>query len=585
MTGIECVECGRGHTGTCSSGRLAVALSVLVRALGESCLPSFVARGRSNPSVAAQHHEQPPQAPSRRLPSQLRPSQRQHTPISHAVCRLASVPSSLSNNLGADSQSLRPLLSSRRLKRARAFLRPRAGTSPRPTRPTPPARPSSWTPYFRATPLHSIPYSHLLVRHYYYVCTPSPAFTMTAANLQLSSPPPSRPRDPTADDLIPRLQALTTSAYTVQEPKPSSQDAIQHTSSPHQQPDSSCPTGQSTTETPPPIDPVESHTESLTHSPPTTTTMGKTAGSFSTDTRRPSTPRAQTDPSPAFDMLPTHHPRPRNRSPYSRAHYRSHSGSSSLSAPPMTRAHSLPAVINPAGHLALSPSPVPARPSSPLRSPKRTRSPRSQPSLYDDSYAHSGAPSVCDISEDAELELTPTPGGSQPSPLSSLYSSTGSLSRRRRPASPLHQVSLGLPTSAPAVRTPTSGSSSPLLAAAKFNEPFPGMNQQYPSSHASSSIPSTPTSMRSRSPSISSLETIPDTPDAEAEAIEADRIARLKAAAEHEKEGESPRRSSLDVPGGSGRALGFGKRDSRKRWSVCGAERRGDLDLETIWED
>ena len=26
-------------------------------------------------------------------------------------------------------------------------------------------------------------------------------------------------------------------------------------------------------------------------------------------------------------------------------------------------------------------------------------------------------------------------------------------------------------------------------------------------------------------------------------------------------------------------------RDKRKRWSVCGAERRGDLDLETIWED
>ena len=91
--------------------------------------------------------------------------------------------------------------------------------------------------------------------------------------------------------------------------------------------------------------------------------------------------------------------------------------------------------------------------------------------------------------------------------------------------------------------------------------------------------------MRSRSPSISSLETIPDTPDAEAEAIEADRIARLRAAEENEKAGdESGRRSSLDVPG-ERRTLGFGKRDSRKRWSVCGAERRGDLDLETIWED
>ena len=92
--------------------------------------------------------------------------------------------------------------------------------------------------------------------------------------------------------------------------------------------------------------------------------------------------------------------------------------------------------------------------------------------------------------------------------------------------------------------------------------------------------------MRSRSPSISSLETIPDTPDAEAEAIEADRIAKLKAAADRASEGEEgSRRSSLEVPGSTGRTFGFGKRDSRKRWSVCGAERRQDLDLETIWED
>lgn len=92
--------------------------------------------------------------------------------------------------------------------------------------------------------------------------------------------------------------------------------------------------------------------------------------------------------------------------------------------------------------------------------------------------------------------------------------------------------------------------------------------------------------MRSRSPSISSLETIPDDQDAEAEAIETDRIAKLKAAADRESEGtEGVRRSSLDVPGGSGRTFGFGKRDARKRWSVCGAERRQDLDLETIWED
>ncbi|CAN9120487.1 unnamed protein product [Alternaria alternata] len=230
-------------------------------------------------------------------------------------------------------------------------------------------------------------------------------------------------------------------------------------------------------------------------------------------------------------------------------------------------------------------------PASPLRSPKRTRSPRAleprphtvgAPERYGSGIrpasigSFEGAPSVCDISEDAELELTPRVGTT----VSSLYSSTGSLSRRRRPASPLYQVSVSFgapPTSTPSVSTPTSTASSPLLAPSRFNE-------NYPMSHASSSVPSTPTSMRSRSPSISSLETIEDSPDAEEEAIEADRIRRLKAAADREDGGEA-RRSSLDVPEGRGRSLGFGKRDSRKRWSVCGAERRGDLDLETIWED
>ncbi len=68
-------------------------------------------------------------------------------------------------------------------------------------------------------------------------------------------------------------------------------------------------------------------------------------------------------------------------------------------------------------------------------------------------------------------------------------------------------------------------------------------------------------------------------------------VARLKAAAEREESGEGDgdtegrwRRGSLDVPGrGSGGVMGL--KDKRKRWSVCGAERRGDLDLETIWED
>jgi hypothetical protein len=311
----------------------------------------------------------------------------------------------------------------------------------------------------------------------------------------------------------------------------------------------------------------------------------------SISSRRPTTPRSQTDPS--SDLSAMFRAQPRNRSPYSRSHFRSHSSSATLSAPPMTRAHSLPTVMHTTGQLTLSPSPTPlARSSSPLRSPKRTRSPRAlEPRSLaagpQERYgsgirpaslgAFEGSPSVCDISEDAELELTPRAGLG--AGVSSLYSSAGSLSRRRRPASPLHQVYVPFgapPLSTPTVSTPTSSASSPLLAPARFNE-------HYPSSVASSSVPSTPTSMRSRSPSISSLETIEDSPDAEEEAIEADRIAKLKAAADREDGGEQ-RRSSLDVPE-RGRTFGFGKRDSRKRWSVCGAERRGDLDLETIWED
>jgi hypothetical protein len=84
------------------------------------------------------------------------------------------------------------------------------------------------------------------------------------------------------------------------------------------------------------------------------------------------------------------------------------------------------------------------------------------------------------------------------------------------------------------------------------------------------------------------LDTIEDVPDLESEAIEAERIEKLKLAAERSERGEDEeeggqRRSSLDVPRGFGFSRG-GNRE-RKRWSVCGGERRADLDLETIWED
>lgn len=276
--------------------------------------------------------------------------------------------------------------------------------------------------------------------------------------------------------------------------------------------------------------------------------------------RRPSTPRSVTDPTGGFRLQPQQPLRPRPRSPYSRSHLRSHSSSGTTTAPPMTRAHSLP-TFHPARELhSLSPSP---RPLSPSKSPSRTRSPFSMAS--DDNPHLSAAPSVCDIEEDAELDFTPRaePLGS---PLASL-SHGNTFPRRRRPASPLHQISSSSFGSSSAS---SSMQSSPRLDAVRFNEPFPGV----PASFYSSSVPSTPTSARSRSPSISSLETIPDEADAEEAAIEADRIARLNAPPQNKaEEGRTARTIGV----------GFGGRDKRKRWSVCGAERRGDLDV--IWED
>ena len=68
--------------------------------------------------------------------------------------------------------------------------------------------------------------------------------------------------------------------------------------------------------------------------------------------------------------------------------------------------------------------------------------------------------------------------------------------------------------------------------------------------------------------------------------MEAEQVALLKAAADGD-EGTGRRKGGgvlVGISGGPGYA-GVGRGDKRKRWSVCGAERRGDLDLETIWED
>ena len=59
-------------------------------------------------------------------------------------------------------------------------------------------------------------------------------------------------------------------------------------------------------------------------------------------------------------------------------------------------------------------------------------------------------------------------------------------------------------------------------------------------------------------------------------------MSKLKAAIER----EGSRRGSFEGNRGRGIFKDFGSsQEKRKRWSVCGAERRGDLDLETIWED
>ncbi|KAF2431299.1 hypothetical protein EJ08DRAFT_195849 [Tothia fuscella] len=275
---------------------------------------------------------------------------------------------------------------------------------------------------------------------------------------------------------------------------------------------------------------------------------------------------------------------PRTRSPYSRSHLRSQSSLSSLnsSAPPMLRTHSSPAFTSP--QFIYPPG---GRSSSPLRSPKRVRSPFR---VSSDESTYNGSSAVSDIEsidEDHELDITPRPSDHRSTSLSmtesapllqAYHSQTFPRTSRRRPASPLHQV-LSVPFGVPPASAPSSAAQSPLLSATKFNESFPGeLTYSRSFSSSISSMPSTPTSARSRSPSISSLETIPDSPDAEEEAIESDKLDRLRRDAEA---GDTLRRSSLEGRGSGGSAA----RDKRKRWSVCGAEKRSDLNLETIWED
>lgn len=304
--------------------------------------------------------------------------------------------------------------------------------------------------------------------------------------------------------------------------------------------------------------------------------------------QRPETPRRCTDPASPASPPPTTHPQPKphNASLYPRGHLRSQSANNVPTAHSMARTRSMPSVPPPS-IFSRSPSTSPVRPSSPFRPPPTSR-PGSRRS-FDEAYPNQqqSVPSFMDIesiAEDSELDLTPKnipPRDLQSSPGPIAFHSNTfprSNSSRRRPTSPLQHSS------------PSS------LHSAKFNEPFPAYPPTFnPAMSATSSNPSTPTSFRSRSPSISSLETIPDSPDAEEAAIESFHIARLKAAvdaaeaAESQAETEKKMRAvGLQVPAARPGASSWGNlsvKDKRKRWSVCGAERRGDFEMETIWED
>ncbi|ERF73893.1 hypothetical protein EPUS_05905 [Endocarpon pusillum Z07020] len=281
-------------------------------------------------------------------------------------------------------------------------------------------------------------------------------------------------------------------------------------------------------------------------------------------------------------------PKPRNRSPMSRGHLRSHSTASTLTLPPMQRAHSSPGVDS-TGRFIIPPATGPHRPASPLghsgrrRSPLRSAMEESYPSgpTWNGLYIEPNIPehAELDISASTNLAHTTTPEGELGH--TSLPSAYNTIPRSRRTSSsPLYHSS-STPNLPKATASPISGGSSPLLNAQRYaNEPYP-LHHAF-SFGSGSSMPSTPTSFRSRSPSISSLETIPDTPDAEEAArVEEEEYLKNRAAAGG---GEGEESDGRDARRKSSLEMRFGGKEKRKRWSVCGAERRGDFSLEVIEE-
>ena len=285
-----------------------------------------------------------------------------------------------------------------------------------------------------------------------------------------------------------------------------------------------------------------------------------------------SSPLKSPEPLPNHGQLFSHHRtplRPRDSSPQRRMRPLSSGGLTG--APPMQRAHSSPGVDTSGRYIP--PYGAPRRPGSPLHSGRR-RSPlrMAMEEPYPGKAVWSGSAIEPNIPENEELDLNSEGDNPQPSPL---YSLSHTFPRsRRRPAQPLHQSQSAPSLHARAVSPSISGrtSPSPSFGPQKYTyEPYP----MY--SLSSSSVPSTPTSLRSRSPSISSLETIEDAPDAEEAAILEEEEAKLRG--DDGEVGEAKRRSSLEVRGSNLRS-----NKERKRWSVCGAERRADFSLEPIEE-
>lgn len=290
-------------------------------------------------------------------------------------------------------------------------------------------------------------------------------------------------------------------------------------------------------------------------------------------------PLSSSSPASPYTISPDISPRPRMQ-------LLSRSSSGTLSPPPMSRTQSMPG-LNSKTQLRAYPNPLPASPRIPMR---RARSPRKP---VDEVFIGIPNRTIGIYAEGNSLNekehLTPRVYD----PNTSLSSATYPCPRIRQPMSPRYALpqenSPGIGASAiPPLTSP------PATRSSRYSDSFLGANYCYsapfssPGSLSSFLMPSTPTSARSRSPSISSLETIPDSPDAEEAALEAERSAQRKAAAdasEGNKKAES--KNTPETTGvGRGRMPGivYG-RDKRKRWSVCGAERRGDLNLDTIWED